>query len=219
MKNILTFILTVSAILINSAQPTSAAAIEASKPEPSSTKPDTTPTWTVEISPAPGLDSYATREFHFPIVNGPDLNDSSEKATDSATDSIIVVPRNVPAVAPQPECSHCKPSCHPVMNRVTSRNRYSYPSSQNSYFANLQSIPALNMYSDLIRSNWFGTPYPGHSFYYSGYRPSFRFGSLQFRGFGNYDRMYNPRIIPFGYQYTGSRNRFAALALAEQYGF
>ncbi|MFH1301169.1 MAG: hypothetical protein ABIK07_08915 [Planctomycetota bacterium] len=217
MKHTLTFILTVVCLLAGNTHNSSAAAKVPSKP-------DTSSTWVVQITPAPGLNSYATREIHLPIVNGPALTGSSEKTVDSAVDSIVIVPRYIPAVPSQPECSNCNSPRRPLMNRMAARSQYSaytnsWPWSQNSYFANLQSVPGLYMYSDLIRSNWFGSPYPGHTFYYNGYRPSFRFGSLQFRGFGNYDRMYNPRIIPFGYQYSGSRNLFAALALEAQYGY
>lgn len=200
MKNSLTFTLTVSAILINCAFQTSEAAIEAPKPAADSTKPDTTSAWIVQISPAPGLGSYATRKTSFPVGQRTNLTSSDT--------SIVIVPRVIPVLP-------AKPASAISQRRPLNRSVYcnSWPWSRSPYYANLQSNPAQYMYGDLIRSNWFGTPYPGHSFYYSGYRPSFRFGSLQFRGFGNYDRMYNPRIIPFGYQYTGSRTYYAALAL------
>lgn len=211
MKNILTFILTVSVILINSAHQTSTAAIEASKPELSSAKQDTAPAWIVQISPVPGLDSYATREIRFPLQSKQAL----ASATGKTEDSIVIVPRAIPEVAAKSECANCNRPKRRAMNR--SAYCHSWPWSHRPYFANLQWNPAQYMYSDFIRSNWFGSPYPGHSFYYSGYRPSFRFGSLQFRGFGNYDRMYNPRIIPFGYQYTGSPTYYAALALTSMF--
>ncbi|WP_145218121.1 hypothetical protein [Gimesia alba] len=211
MKNILTFTLTVSVILINSAHQTSTAAIEASKPELYSAKQDTAPTWTIGISPAPGLNSYATREIQFSLASNQVLTSSTKKSDDT----IVIVPRAIPEVAAKPECANCNRPRRRAMNR--SAYCHSWPWSRRSYFANLQLSPAQYMYSDFIRSNWFGSPYPGHSFYYSGYRPSFRFGSLQFRGFGNYDRMYNPRIIPFGYQYAGSPTYYAALALTSMF--
>lgn len=213
MKYILTFTLTVSALLLNNMHQTSSAAIEATKPEASSAKQDTPPTWIVQISPAPGLDSYATREFQFPLTSEQEPVSTTEKANHS----IIIVPRDIPSIPAKPACADCDVTKRRPLNRSAYCN--SWPWSRNSYFTNLQSNPSLYMYSDLVRSNWFGSPYRGHSFYYNGYRPSFRFGSLQYRGFGDYDRMYNPRIIPFGYQLTGSRGFYAALALAEQYGF
>ncbi|WP_145310938.1 hypothetical protein [Gimesia fumaroli] len=213
MKNILTFLLTASVILSNSAHQTSTAAIEAPKPELSSAKQDTAPIWTIEISPAPGLDSYATREIHFPL----DSKQTLAASTENSDDTIVIVPRAIPEVAAKPKCENCNRPQRRTRNR--SAYCHSWPWSRRPYYANWQWSPAQYMYGDFIRSNWFGSPYPRHTFYYNGYRPSFRFGSLQFRGFGNYDRMYNPRIIPFGYQFTGSRGFYAALALAEQYGF
>jgi len=213
MKNILTFILTISAIQFNCAPPTSAADTETTQPELPSTIPDTPPTWTVEITPAPGPNSYATRKISFPVQS----IQTRASSTGKSDDSIIILPRPISAVPTKPECATCNHRQRKPMNRSAYCN--SWPWSRSRYYANQQSNPALDLYSDLVRSNWFGSPYQGHTFYYNGYRPSFRFGSLQFRGFGNYDRMYNPRIIPFGYQYTGSRSLFAALALAEQYGF
>ncbi len=215
MKHTLTFILTAVCLLTGNSHNVSAAAKTPSKP-------DTSSDWVIQISPAPGRNSYATQEIRLPLVNGPALTGASEKTVDSAVDSIVIVPRDIPAVPSQPECTNCNSARHPRLDRVAARSRYSaytnsWPWSQNPYFANLQSVPALDMYSDLIRSNWFGSPYPGRTFYYNGYRPSFRFGSLQYRGFGNYDRMYNPRIIPFGYQYSGSRTYYPALALTSMY--
>ena len=211
MKYILTFSLTVSAVLTNYANQPAAAAIEASKPELSSQISEQEPTWTVEISPAPGLDSYATREIRFPFDSKLALTSLSKKSDGS----IVIVPRAIPDVAAKPECANCNRPKRRAMNRST--YCHSWPWSRRSYFANVQWSPALYLYSDFIRANWYGSPYPGHIFYYNGYRPSFRFGSLQFRGFGNYDRMYNPRMIPFGYQYAGSPTHYAALALTSMY--
>lgn len=182
------------------------AAIEALKPEPVQEESDTVPTWTIEITPAPGLNSYATRNVAVPLHQ-----DSTDAAQDSS-DTIVIKPRDIPDT---PVCENCQTSRHPIP-RVTSR--YSnWNWLRNAEYADIRSVPALYLYSDLIRSNWFGSPYRGHYFYYNGYRPSFRFGSLQFRGFGNYDRMYNPRIMPFGYQYAGPRSYYTALALTSMF--
>lgn len=218
MKNLLSFSLVIGSVLFNCFAYDTQAAIEATKPESVSSESDTTHTWTVQISPAPGLNSYATREINFDTVNGPILT----SAPANTGDLIEIEPRAIPAIAEMPDCSNCNPPQHRAINRALYRNRYSnyrnsFPWFQNDYYGNRYSAPALYMYSDLRRSNWYGSPYFGHSFYYNGYRPSFTFGSLQFRGFGYYDRMYNPRIIPFGYQYAGSPTYYARLALISQY--
>ncbi|QDU10515.1 hypothetical protein [Gimesia aquarii] len=218
MKNLLTFSIGVGLILFNCFANDTLAANEVTKPENVSTETDRAQIWTVQISPAPGLNSYATREINFGSSNDSILTN----APVNATNLIEIEPRTIPAVAEVPECSQCNHPRHRANNRVAYRNRYStyhnpFPWFQNYYYGNRYSAPALYMYSDLIRSNWYGSPYFGHSFYYNGYRPSFTFGSLQFRGFGYYDRMYNPRIIPFGYQYAGSPTYYARLALISQY--
>lgn len=211
MKNIVILTLTVFALLITGAHQSSSAAIEALKPEQTETTKSETPVWTVEISPAPGLDSYATREIRFPET------DNQEASSVNSADTIVIQPRAIPDVPADPECNNCQHQTH--RSRCRSAYCQSRPWSRSAWYPSLQSYPGLDLYSDLIRSNWYGSPYPGHIFYYNGYRPSFRFGSLQFRGFGDYDRMYNPRIIPFGYQYTGLRGYYTALALTEQFGF
>ncbi|WP_417382953.1 hypothetical protein [Gimesia sp.] len=189
----------------------SQAAIEAQKPETSAETTDTAPAWIVQISPAPGVNSYATREIRFPLDQSPQ---PAESESDSR-DLIVIAPRVIPEIKATAVCENCATRPTPIQ-----RSYYvqSMPWYQGSAFARLQSYPASYMYGDFIRSNWFGSPYQGNTFYYNGYRPSFRFGSLQFRGFGNYDRMYNPRIIPFGYQFAGLRDYYVALAIASQLG-
>lgn len=204
-------LLTAFACLLGSSQ--SQAAIEAQKPDSLSetTTTDKTPAWIVQISPAPGVNSYATRETRFPLDPGPQpvANKSDSK------DLIVIAPREIPDVKSTAVCENCTSRPGPIQRSYYVR---SMPWYQSSTFARLQGSPASYMYGDFIRSNWFGSPYQGNTFYYNGYRPSFRFGSLQFRGFGNYDRMYNPRIIPFGYQFAGLRDYYVALAIASQLG-
>lgn len=205
MKLNLTSFTVCTALLSGSLLQSTGAAIEA--PKPVSVEAETAPsaTWTIEITPAPGLNSYATKTVQVPLHQEPTETDQK------SSDAIVIVPRDIPVIA-QKECDNCQP--HRLVRQLAARYGAGFGSlPTNGYFANLQSVPALYMYSDLIRSNWFGSPYQGHSFYYNGYRPSFRFGSLQYRGFGNYDRMYNPRIIPFGYQYSGARDYYKILAL------
>ncbi|QDT92058.1 hypothetical protein [Gimesia algae] len=204
MKNLLPLLTTVACLLGSShAQ----AAIEAQKPDSHSetTTTETTPQWIVQISPAPGVNSYATRETRFPLMQS---LQPADKKPDSK-DLIIIAPREIPDVQSTAVCENCTARQTPINRSYYLR---SMPWYQNSTFARLQGSPANYMYGDLIRSNWFGSPYQGNTFYYNGYRPSFRFGSLQFRGFGNYDRMYNPRIIPFGYQFAGLQDFYTALA-------
>ncbi|QDU03938.1 hypothetical protein V6x_36610 [Gimesia chilikensis] len=216
MKLNLTLTLVCAALLSGSLLQTTRAAIEA--PKPKLTDAETTPhlkapakaasadTWTIEITPAPGLNSYATKQVQVP------LHQTQPASAENAADTIVIVPRDIPQI-PEQECEHCTAPHRSIQRMAAQYGFRSWPLATNGYFANLQSVPALYMYSDLIRSNWFGSPYHGHSFYYNGYRPSFRFGSLQYRGFGNYDRMYNPRVIPFGYQYSGARDYYRILAL------
>ncbi|WP_417378144.1 hypothetical protein [Gimesia sp.] len=210
MKNFL-LLLTTVACLLGISQ--SEAAIEAQKPVSNSetTSTDATPEWIVQISPAPGVNSYATRETRFPLDQRPHpvVSKSDSK------DLIVITPRAIPDVKSTAICENCTAHSTPINRSYYLR---SMPWYQSSSFARLQGSPASYMYGDFIRSNWFGSPYHGNTFYYNGYRPSFRFGSLQFRGFGNYDRMYNPRIIPFGYQFAGLRDFYAALAIASQLG-
>ncbi len=204
MKNLLP-LLTVIVCLLTSSR--SQAAIEAQKPDSRSetTATDTTPEWIVQISPAPGVNSYATRETRFPL-------DPSPQAVATSPDSrdlIVIAPRVIPDVKSTAVCENCTARSTPINRSYYLR---SMPWYQSSKFTRLQGFPASYMYGDFIRSNWFGSPYQGNTFYYNGYRPSFQFGSLQFRGFGNYDRMYNPRIIPFGYQFAGLQDFYTALA-------
>lgn len=217
MKNVLKICLVVTPILLSGIHNQTQAALEATKPESGLSKSDTTQTWVVQITPAPGVDSYATRKISFDLVDGPVLTSTSNKAN-----SIEIVPREIPIVASKSECSNCNQLMHRATRPIVYQRRYpiyrnSFPWLQNYAYFNPYSAPAFYMYTDFIRSDWYGSPYRGNYFYYQGYRPSFRFGSLQFRGFGAYDRMYNPRIIPFGYQYTGSRTYYANLALTAMY--
>ncbi|QDV18990.1 hypothetical protein Pan153_36510 [Gimesia panareensis] len=208
MKLNLIFTLVCAAVLSGGLLQSTRAAIEAPKPNPEAAETAPSETWTIEITPAPGLNSYATKKVQVP------LEETQTQTAQKTSDTIVIVPRDIPVIAHK-ECDNCPPHRRPVRHPLA-RSGYGFGSwtlPTNGYFANLQSVPALYMYSDLIRSNWFGSPYRGHSFYYNGYRPSFRFGSLQYRGFGNYDRMYNPRIIPFGYQFSGSRDYYRILAL------
>lgn len=218
MKNVLTFCLALGSILFSCFPTETQAALEAPKPERASSNFDTANTWIVQITPAPGVDSYATREISFDLVNGPVLTSTSM----GKADLIEIVPRKIPIVASKSECYNCNILTHRTAHPIVYQRRYpiyrnSFPWLQNYAYWNQYSAPAFYMYSDFIRSDWYGSPYRGNYFYYRGYRPSFGFGSLQFRGFGAYDRMYNPRIIPFGYQYSGSRTYYANLALTAMY--
>lgn len=206
MKLNLTSFTVCTALLSGSLLQSTGAAIEAPKPVPAQDETVPSKTWTIEITPAPGLNSYATKTVQVP------LHQEQTETAQKSSDAIVIVPRDIPVIAQQ-ECDNCQSHRRPVRHPLAGSVYRSWSLPTNGYFANLQSIPALYMYSDLIRSNWFGSPYQGHSFYYNGYRPSFRFGSLQYRGFGNYDRMYNPRIIPFGYQFSGARDYYRILAL------
>ena len=217
MKNLLPILTIVACLLGTSHYQTSHAAIQARKPAndsettTASTTTDTVPEWIVQISPTPGMNSYATRETRFPLEQGPQPVSSKS----DSNDLIIIAPREIPHVNSTAVCENCTTRSTPINRSYYLR---SMPWYQRYTFAGMQGSPASYMYGDFIRSDWFGSPYRGNTFYYNGYRPSFRFGSLQFRGFGNYDRMYNPRIIPFGYQFAGLRDFYAALAIASQLG-
>lgn len=210
MKNLLTLLLATGCTLFCNIPDDIHAAMKDSAKKSTSSKSDTQPNWLVQITPRIRVNSVASDETGAPALNGPALNISTGKPVDS----IVISPRFIPLdVAPKQPC---------LVKRTCLRNRYvasrhSFPWLLNYSFGNQYSTPALDLYSDFVRSNWYGSPYHGNYFYNQGYRPSFRFGSLQFRGFGNYDRMYNPRRIPFGYQYSGSRTYYAALALTSMY--
>ena len=210
MKNILTLILATGCTLFSIVPHNIYAAIEDSPKESASSKPDTQQNWLVLITPRIRVDSYASEESTTPALSGPSLHSLSGKSVDS----IVISPRIIPLTIPKKLPCLTQRTC--LRNRH-SANRNSFPWLLNYTFGNQYSTPALDLYSDFVRSDWYGSPYQGNYFYNQGYRPSFRFGSLQFRGFGNYDRMYNPRIIPFGYQYAGSRTYYAALALTSMY--
>ena len=93
MKNLLP-LLTVIVCLLTISR--SQAAIEAQKPDSRSetTATDTTPEWIVQISPAPGVNSYATRETRFPLGPGPQAVATSP----DSRDLIVIAPRVIPDV-------------------------------------------------------------------------------------------------------------------------
>lgn len=218
MKKVMTFCLAVGSILYIAFQTETQAEVKPLKPEAALSNSDTTNTWVVQISPAPGVDSYATREISFGLADGPALTSSVV----NKPDLIEIVPRTIPTISSQPTCPECNAPHRRAQHRMAYLYRYpvyrnTFPWLQNYAYFNPYASPAFYMYSDFIRSDWYGSPYRGNYFYYRGYRPSFGFGSLQARGFGAYDRMYNPRIIPFGYQYSGSRTYYANLALTAMY--
>ena len=205
MKNILTLILSVGYILFGCIPNDICAAIKNEPQKSAASKADTRPSWIVQITPR-----FVQNSYESDATIAPPLSSSPEKTVAS----IVISPRAIPKDLPKKQQSLTQRRV--LLNRnPTCRN--GFPWLLNYSYGNRYSTPALDMYSDLVRSDWYGSPYRGHFFYNQGYRPSFRFGSLQFQGFGNYDRMYNPRIIPFGYQYAGPRTYYAALAITSMY--
>ncbi|MCH9654781.1 MAG: hypothetical protein K0U86_06255 [Planctomycetes bacterium] len=206
MKNFLTLFLAVGCILFGCVPNESLAENQNSPLLTIPAKTDTKQAWIVQITPRISLNSYDSDVNLSPALSAPTLSNSPGKTVGS----VVISPRVIPKDSPKKQ--------QRLIQRSVSRTRYygcqnSFPWLLNYAYGNQYSTPALDMYSDFIRSDWYGSPYRGNYFYNQGYRPSFRFGSLQFQGFGNYDRMYNPRLIPFGYQYSGSRTYYAALAM------
>ena len=210
MKNILTLILAVGCFLFGSVPDDIRAANENTPKETAASKADTRQTWIVQITPGFGLNSYESNVTISPALSGPVLSSSPGKTVGS----IVISPRAIPKDSLKRQRSL---SQRAVLSNRSPAYRNGFPWLLNYSYGNRYSTPALDMYSGFVRSDWYGSPYRGHFFYNQGYRASFRFGSLQFQGFGNYDRMYNPRIIPFGYQYAGSRTYYAALAMTSMY--
>lgn len=210
MKKTLTLILSLACILFGSISTDIYAANDNTPPKPASSKPDTQQSWIVQITPRLAQKSYESKISIAPALKGPAIKSTNNKAASS----VIISPRVIPNVSQKQKHSLTQRTIRQIRNLAY---RNSFPWMFSYTYGNRYSTPAFDMYSDLVRSNWYGSPYHGHYFYNQGYRPSFRFGSLQFRGFGNYDRMYNPRIIPFGYQYAGSRTYYAALAMTAMY--